>query len=202
MSLSLGTLHIDESVFAFILGRNLVNFKCSRISNYIHHLVLVYPASRSVSIRVWGIVYLNTAYQSLSQINEKCSTLSFFVYNCVHGAERGFQRFMSYISYQILHSERNEEKYLLTLLALTSRKTILAEMSFDMDTWLLKVCGEKEYHIISGYCEADCPLDNTFSGEESIVIGKNGIRFNMSAVCKHLDKEFDVKQGLYLCVAL
>ena len=29
---------LDESVFAFILGRNLVNFKCSGISNYIHHL--------------------------------------------------------------------------------------------------------------------------------------------------------------------
>ena len=28
-----GQLHIDESVFAFILGRNLANFICTRISN-------------------------------------------------------------------------------------------------------------------------------------------------------------------------
>lgn len=30
---------LDESVFAFILAGNLVNFKCSGIGNYIHHLV-------------------------------------------------------------------------------------------------------------------------------------------------------------------
>ena len=59
----------DESVFAFVLGRNLVNFMRSRISNYIHHLVWSWLPSGASPYSVWSIVYLIAAYQSLSQIN-------------------------------------------------------------------------------------------------------------------------------------
>ena len=56
-------------VYAFILGRNLVNFKCSRMSNAIHHLVWCTVLYAQSPYTVWSIVYLNTAYQSLSQID-------------------------------------------------------------------------------------------------------------------------------------
>lgn len=59
----------DESVLAFVLAGNLVNFKRPRISNYIHHLVWSWLPSGASSYSVWSIVYLDTAYQSLLQIN-------------------------------------------------------------------------------------------------------------------------------------
>jgi hypothetical protein len=54
-----GTLHTDESVFAFILAGNLVNFMCSRIGN---PFITLYDSvcPQHLIIRVWGIVYLNT----------------------------------------------------------------------------------------------------------------------------------------------
>jgi len=64
----------DESVFAFILAGNLVNFKCSGIGNYVHHLVWRVMPAVALPYSVWGIVYLNTAYQSLLQINEMLHT--------------------------------------------------------------------------------------------------------------------------------
>ena len=51
----------------------------SRIGNSFITLFGVHRASCGVSIRVWGIVYLIRASQSLSQMNEKCSTLSFII---------------------------------------------------------------------------------------------------------------------------
>ena len=67
----------DESVIAFVLAGNLVNFKQSRISNYIHHPVWrVLPVVAS-PYSVWSIVYLIAAYQSLLQINAILHT--FFV---------------------------------------------------------------------------------------------------------------------------
>ena len=64
----------DESVFAFVLGRNLVNFKRSRISNYIHHLVWSWLPIVASPYSVWSIVYLIAAYQSLSQIDRMLHT--------------------------------------------------------------------------------------------------------------------------------
>ena len=59
----------DESVFAFVLAGNLVNFKQSRISNYIHHPVWSWLPLVASPYSVWSIVYLIAAYQSLLQIN-------------------------------------------------------------------------------------------------------------------------------------
>lgn len=67
----------DESVTAFVLGRNLVNFKRSRISSYIHHPVWSWLPFVASPYSVWSIVYLIAAYQSLSQINAILHT--FFV---------------------------------------------------------------------------------------------------------------------------
>ena len=52
---------LDESVSLLSLGRNLANFKCTGIGNYHSSPCLVYRALRTVSIRVWRIVYLCTA---------------------------------------------------------------------------------------------------------------------------------------------
>lgn len=59
----------DESVFAFVLAGNLVNFKCPRISSYIHHPVWSGLPLVASPYSVWSIVYLDMAYQSLLQIN-------------------------------------------------------------------------------------------------------------------------------------
>ena len=59
----------DESVIAFVLAGNLVNFKQSRISKYTHHLVWRVLPVVAIPYSVWSIVYLIAAYQSLLQIN-------------------------------------------------------------------------------------------------------------------------------------
>ena len=51
---------LDESVFAFILAGNLVNFKVFKDKQLHSSPGLVYRAFCTVSIRVWSIGYLNT----------------------------------------------------------------------------------------------------------------------------------------------
>ena len=70
LSLSFGTLHIDESVFAFILGRNLGNFNRIKEEQFTHHLYDIMVHLCINIIWVWGIVYLILVSQNLSQINE------------------------------------------------------------------------------------------------------------------------------------
>ena len=73
---------IDESVIAFVLGRNLVNFKRSRISNYIHRPVWSGMPVAALPYSVWSIVYLIAAYQSLSQINALLHTFFMVAERC------------------------------------------------------------------------------------------------------------------------
>lgn len=126
---------------------------------------------------------------------------TFFYTNHVQGAGYMFKQ-MSYRSYQILHSECIGEKYVVSLLALTSQKKVQAEIQFELDTWLLKLCGEKEYHIIIGYCDPNCVLDDSFSGDEAIFVGDKDVRYNMSEICKPMNNKFDIKEMMYLCVSL
>ena len=61
LSLSLGTRHIDESVFAFILEWKSRKFQQDKEKQFIHHLYGYLAHSAPIIIRVWGIVYLSTA---------------------------------------------------------------------------------------------------------------------------------------------
>ena len=58
LSLSLGTRHIDESVFAFILEWKSRKFQQDKEKQFIHHLYGYLCPCPAYSIRVWGIVYL------------------------------------------------------------------------------------------------------------------------------------------------
>ena len=76
--MSFGTLHIDESVFAFILDPKSGQFLSTKDKQFTHHLVWCTSPFGGVSIRVWGIVYMVHGLSRASdQINEKCSTLSY-----------------------------------------------------------------------------------------------------------------------------
>lgn len=109
---------------------------------------------------------------------------------------------MSFISYQVIHLECRDENKVMILQAMTSRQMFAAEMSFELDSWLLKKCAEKEFHIVRGFCDANCPLDGTYSGDEVNVLGDNDIHYSMSEICKPMTKDVIIEQGMYLCVAI
>ena len=80
---SFGTRHIDESVFAFILGRNLDNFYNARIGNH-SSLVWLFDAS-CISVHT-GVGYCLFALGRPEPLPDKrkCPTLSF-----IHGRSWG-----------------------------------------------------------------------------------------------------------------
>ena len=109
---------------------------------------------------------------------------------------------MAHKTYQILQLKRCGKIIQVKLLSLVSQQIVQGEICYDLNAWLLKLCGEKEYHIISGYCDADVSIDNTFTNDEAIVIGEDGIRNNMSDICKPMESYSDFIKAIYLCVAI
>ena len=79
--LSLGTLHIDESVFAFILDSKSGKFQqVQGEKQCVHHLVWCIVPTRHLAIKgVECCLFVLRFTRTSNQINEKCSTLSLFV---------------------------------------------------------------------------------------------------------------------------
>ena len=76
---------LDESVFAFILVLKSGQFLCIKEGQLHSSPCLAYRAFCTVSIRVWGIVYLMQGLSRASeQINEMLHT--FFIYTIPSGA--------------------------------------------------------------------------------------------------------------------
>ena len=107
---------------------------------------------------------------------------------------------MGYITYQIRSCKYQKDKTILNLCAMSSRREFEAEIQYALDAWLLKIKGETEYHLVRGFCEANCSLSDTFSGEEAIVNGKDGVCYRMSEICKPMKADFKFEDQMYLCV--
>lgn len=108
---------------------------------------------------------------------------------------------MGYITYQIRNCEHQKDKTILDLCAMTSGRRFKAEIQYAYDAWLLKIKGETEYHIVRGFCEANCSLSDTFSGDEAIVVGEDEGCYMMSEICKTMKADFKFEDQMYLCVA-
>jgi len=71
--------YILMKVFSLLSRTEIWTISRTREASTVHHLYGYLMRSASVIIRVWGIVYLRSGPSRASvQINEKCSTLSFY----------------------------------------------------------------------------------------------------------------------------
>ena len=79
-----GMLHTDESVFAFILGRNLGNFDRIKDKQFIHHLVWCIVPFRHIAITGVGYCLFDTGFPE--PLPDKRKMLHTFLLQCGPGA--------------------------------------------------------------------------------------------------------------------
>ena len=83
--LSFGALHIDESVFAFILAGNLGNLHVSRKEQCIHHLVWCIVSIWHIAITGVGYCLFDTGFPE-PPADKRKMLHTFFCYNHIRGA--------------------------------------------------------------------------------------------------------------------